>query len=338
MRSTLEDFASTLATRWYRTLEDQLREMHELETRTREAMNELESEWQANGVRSSQTFHVRIRKGQSLPDSIHRVRICGSRRRPGDSVPRSAKPYRRWVKHLKGKPTRAEMYTDVRDVRLLDLFVRFYHRARSLNRARRTLVLGRLSIERRAGAHGEPGPGEGGEVSSPAPLLLPNDLPESSSRALGDAWRLFLRAAALQFELVLVAARYNATTSYKGLRLAFRTDSEHPYGRFVWTLHGKSLVGFSRYLKKRTLTPLKPPNDPPPRRMDPANLSERLMRKLRIPAAARCAIAPHELHRRRMTRAYHQYQDVLGPLFSTAPEGLARAQSLLRSAGFQEAP
>ena len=336
MKHTLDDFASTVATGWYRTLERQLRAMYQLETRTRQAMLELEAEWRALGIRSSQTFHVKIRKNQTLPDSIHRVRICGTRGLPGDFVDPDGKPYHRWVIHLKGKPTRAQMYRDVGNVDLLDLFRSFYNRATCLNRARHTLVLGRLSIERRLKAHAEPEPREAGELSTPAPLLLSRDLPDTSSRALGAAWRLFLRVAALQFELVLIAARYNATTPYKGLRLTFHTDSDHPYGRFTWTLHGKTLIGFAgsfardraRSRAKGTLT----------RRIDPANLPDRLLRKLRIPAAARMAIAPHELQRRRITRLYQRHLDVLVALFSTSPECLSRAQPLLGSAGFSEEP
>ena len=54
------------------------------------------------------------------------------------------------------------------------------------------------------------------------------------------------------------------------------------------------------------------------------------------PAAARRAIRPHELHRRRMARIYGKYLAVLEPLLSTGPKSIRKAEELLRRAGLPE--
>jgi hypothetical protein len=60
------------------------------------------------------------------------------------------------------------------------------------------------------------------------------------------------------------------------------------------------------------------------------------MRLLFLPAAARQAIRPHELRRRRMARIYAKYVAVLSPLLSVGPDSTKKAGALLGRAGFPE--
>lgn len=328
MKTTLDEFARTRATEWYLPLEVHLRELSQLDTRSRLSMNALRDEARGTFPRAAQTFETRCRPGNPLPESIHRVRLCGVPATLGEPPPVTDKPFRRWYTHLTEEPTRKEMFQDLKDVSLLDPFMRFYERAMDLNKARHALVLGRTSIEQRASAWAEPRAWEAGELSIPAPLLLSSNLPGTSLRAMGAAWRFFLRVAALQFELLALAERFNGSPPWKGLRLAFRIDREHPYGRFIWTLHGQRLSRLARLVAKGKS----------PRRIDDASLPDRLMRELKIPSAARKAITPHECHRRRMDRIYQRYVEVLGRLLSTGPRRLREAQKLLDSAGFPDSP
>jgi len=324
MQSTLTEFARTKATEWFQTLERHLGELSQLDTHTRLAMGALEAEFKAMETRSSQTYHVKVRSGSLLPDAIHRVRICGTREVPEGFSRPPEKPYRHWVRHLKGRPTYDELYSEVKDVGLLELFQSFHDRATCLNSARRALVLGRTSIEKRAKALADPRAWEAGDLSDPAPLLQTNHLPHTGVRALGAAWRIFLRMAAVQFELRLLAERHNASPPHRGLRLDYRIDSEHPYGRFIWTYNGRKLSCFARQVAKGKH----------PKRIDDGSLPDRLMRRLHIPTAARKAVTQHERHRRRMAQVFGRYVDKVRLMLSTGPKRQKEAEELLRRAGF----
>lgn len=324
MMKNLEDFALALATEWFRTLERHLASLHELETHTRLSMLSLEEEARTTFPRASLTFHVRVRGRDSLPEAIDFVRLSGRPDRLEELGLVTAQPKKRWYQRLKGPPSRAEMFRYVKDVGLLDLYNQFYSRAQCLNDARNVLALGRSSIEKRAGDRAVPRPWEAGDLSAPAPLLETSGLPETSVRALGAAWRVLLRMAAVRFELIALARRHNASPPRKGLRLAFRVDAEHTYGRFLWTDNGINLSCQARGMAKGRHR----------KRVDPASLPDRLMRRLGIPTVERKAIRPHERHRRRMFALYEDYVDIVHRLLSTAPKRLKKAEGLLRQAGY----
>jgi len=326
MVGTTDDFARTRATEWFRTLERRLGEIIRLDTHTRLAMLALEDEAKGAFPRAAMTFHARIRPGQLLPDSIHRVRLCRVTPTLEGCTPVPEKPIRCWYQHLKGRPSRKELFLYVGDVSLLDLYNRFQDRADGLNSAREALVRCRTSIEKRLRARVDPRAWEAGDLSMPTPLLEIGDLPSTGVRALGAAWRILLRMAAVQYELFAIAERYNADPPYKELWLAFREDSEHPLGRFSWTHNGDRLSLIARRLAKGKH----------PGRVDEASLPDWLMRRLFIPAAARKAIRPHELRRRRMARIYGRYLAILEPLLSAGPKSIKKAEELLRRAGLPE--
>ncbi|HLY74644.1 MAG TPA: hypothetical protein VKU80_11055 [Planctomycetota bacterium] len=286
----------------------------------------LEDEAKVAFPRAAVTFHARIRPGQLLPDSIHRVRLCRVAPTVEGRAPVLEKPIKCWYQYLKGRPSRKELYLYVGDVSLLGLYNRFRDRADSLNNAREALVRCRSSIEKRLKARADPRAWEAGDLSIPTPLLESGDLPSTGLRALGAAWRIALRIAAVQYELFALAERYNADPPYKELRLAFREDSEHPLGRFIWTHNGDRLSVIARRLAKGKH----------PGRVDEASLPDWLMRRLFIPASARKAIRPHELRRRRMARIYGRYLAVLEPLLSAGPKSIKKAHELLGRAGFPE--
>jgi hypothetical protein len=327
MSHTQQDLIRAKAAEWFHALERDLADMLQLETHTRRSMIRFEAEAKETLPRASITFRARYRDGAPLPYAVERVRLCGKPSAREHVPAQSGKPFKRWWKRLKGPPTRAEMFFNVKDVRLLPLYTVFDERKSSLNAARSALVLGgRQSIENRAISWSEPRPWEAGDLPWPAPLLLTRGLPLSSIRALAAAWRYFLRAAAVHTELIAIADRHNADPPLQGLRLSFRVDREHPYGRFRWTYNGTSLAGFARKLARETHR----------KRIDEASLPDRLLRQLRIPAPIRKAIAPHEARRRRMARIYATYVESLNKLFETSPRRMKEARKLLLRAGFPE--
>jgi len=104
---------------------------------------------------------------------------------------------------------------------------------------------------------------------------------------------------------------------------SYRVEQEHSFGRFISTANGNRLSAIARRLAKGKH----------PGRVDEASLPDWLMRRLFIPAAARKAIRPHELRRRRMARIYGRYLAVLEPLLSAGPKSIKKAEELLRRAG-----
>lgn len=321
-----EDFVLTQATQWFRTLELHLGQMGRLLTQTRRAMLSMEAEVRETVPKSSLTYHVKYRDHQPLPDAIHRGRICGSRPELDRLPSASGRPYRRWFQHHKGPLKHDELYLDAKDVGLKSLFIGFEDRKDNLNSAREVLVLGQMSIAARVRPRADRRAWEAGDLSEAPPLLLSNELPAPSIKVLGGAWRIFLRMAAVRYELAALAERHNSDPPYRDLRLAFRVDEEHPFGRFIWTLRGRPVSVIARRLAKGKH----------PGRVDGASLPDWLMRKLRIPAAARKAITPHELRRRRMARIYGRYLEVLEALFSAGPKSIKKAEELLRRAGLPE--
>ena len=326
MRIPKEEFVLNLATQWFRTLERHLGHLGRLDTRTRLAMLSMIAEVRRTISKSSLTYYAKHRDHQPLPDAICRGRICGIRPEKDRLPSATGKPYKRWLEPHPGPLKRDDLYRQVKDVGLQALFQCYEVRKDSLNGARELLVLGRTSIAARVRAHADPRAWEAGDLPLDPPLLLPSRLPAPSIKALGGAWRIFLRMAALRYELAALAERHNAHPPHTGLRLAFRVDEEHPFGRFVWTLHGTRLSVIARRLAKGKH----------PERVDEASLPDRLLRRLRLPAAARKAIAPHELHRRRMARLYTRYLAVLEPLLLAAPKCIKKAEELLRRAGLPE--
>ena len=113
-----DDFARTRATEWFRTLERRLGEIIRLDTHTRLAMLALQDEAKVAFPRAAVTFHARIRPGQLLPDSIHRVRLCRVAPTLEGCTPVQEKPIRCWYQHLKGRPSRRELFLYVGDVSL----------------------------------------------------------------------------------------------------------------------------------------------------------------------------------------------------------------------------
>jgi hypothetical protein len=321
-----EDFVLNQSTQWFRTLERHLGDMDQLLTRTRLAMVSMEAEVRRTIPKSSLTYHVRYRDHQPLPDAIRRGRICGIRPKM-DSLPSaSGKLYQRWFEPHKGPLKRDDLYRQVKDVGLQVLFQSYEDRKDNLNSARTVLVQGRTSIAARVRPRADPRAWEAGDLSLDPPLLLASGLPAPSIKALGGAWRIFLRMAAVRYELAALAERHNADPPYTGLWLAFRVDQAHPYGRFIWTLNGNRLSVIARRLAKGKH----------PRRVDEASLPDWLMRRLHIPAGARKAIRPHELRRRRMARIYGRYLAVLEPLLAAGPTSIKKAEELLRRAGLPE--
>ena len=71
--------------------------------------------------------------------------------------------------------------------------------------------------------------------------------------------------------------------------------------------------------------------------LDDANLTDRAMRKLGIPAAARPAIRRHETERRKIAGHHRYYIALMGHLRKRAGEALAAAWRLLRRADPGEA-
>jgi hypothetical protein len=71
--------------------------------------------------------------------------------------------------------------------------------------------------------------------------------------------------------------------------------------------------------------------------LDDANLTDRVMRKLGIPAAARPAIRRYETERRKLAGHHRCYIALMGRLRKRAGEALAAAWGLQRSADPTEA-
>jgi hypothetical protein len=321
-----EDFVLNQATEWFRTLERHLGDMKQLLTRTRLAMVSMEAEVRRTIPKSPLTYHAKYRDHQSLPDAIYRGRICGIRPEMDRLPSASGKPYQRWFEHHKGPLKRDDLYLQVKDVGLQVLFLSYEDRKDSLNGAREVLVRGRTSIAARVRPRADPRAWEAGDLAEDPPLLLQSRLPAPAIKALGGAWRIFLRMATVRYELAALAERHNADPPYTGLWLAFRVDHAHQFGRFIWTLNGTRLSVIARRLAKGRH----------PRRVDEASLPDWLMRRLHIPAGARKAIRPHELRRRRMARIYGRYLAILEPLLAAGPKSIKKAQELLRRAGLPE--
>lgn len=284
-----------LATQYFRDLEVRLLDLQLAFRKICSAMRSSALEYRKSVKRTALVPYLKLRPGKETASEVHWVRTCRPRPTLGPRPARAEKGRKRWVEYLPGGLTRDRVAQLARDIANVRMFRRFDERFRLLNDARRIIVRARLGFEHTLQGLAV---SRGWEAETPAyavPLVSP-DLPATSKRALGRAWLLCLRLASTDLELQSIAERHNASPVYRGLRLRFERDAAHPYGRSFWSLYGERLLGHARHLAKER------------RRVeDAANLTERVMRKLRIPAPARAALRPHEAARRRLEWCRRSY-------------------------------
>lgn len=302
-----------LATQYFRDLEARLLDLNVV---FREVCSEMQSstlQYRKTLKRTSLVPYLKHRPGKDTPSEVHWVTTCRSRPTLESRPAGPAKGRRRWVKYLPGGLTRDRVAQLAKDIANLPTFRRYDERFLLLNDARRTIVRARMGFEHTLRGLAV---SRGWETESPAyaaPLVSP-DLPATSKRALAHAWSLCLRLASADLELRAIAERHNVKPAYRGLRLRFERDAAHPYGRSLWTLFGERLLSHARHLAKDA-----------GRIEDAANLTERVMRTLRIPARARAAIRPHEAARRRLESCRRSYVALFKHLKKLSGEAVASA-------------
>lgn len=301
----------TLATGHFRDLESRLIGLNRAFVDILSAMASVPREYRRIFKRTALVPYLKHRPGQKLPSQIYWGRIC----RPRPTVERRQgprEPEKRWIEHLTGRLSRTHVVTLAKDVGNIRAFERFDSRVQLLNKARGIVVRTRLACEQRLIGVAR---ADGWDTETPAwetPLVDPA-LPRTSKRALDRAWPLCLRLAAAEVELRAIAGRHNAQPVYRGLKLLFERNAGLPYGRSCWSLPGGRLLGYSRSLGKGSR--------PAP---DDAILTERAMRKLRIPAKARLAIRPHEAARRRVERCRRSIIETFSAVKKRTGETIAR--------------
>jgi hypothetical protein len=207
------------------------------------------------------------------------------------SPPDSAKKLKRWTEHFSGGLTRKRIYHFAKDVASARIYGDVDRQMTHLNLAQTTVNRARQSFEHTLSGVYESNAWMADTLPVQVPLV-PVGLPDTSKRALGHAWPLVLKMAAADYELLALSARHNADPPHRLLRLRFERDRGHPYGRCHWTYFGKSALGFARSFAKDN-----------ERIRDSANLTERVLRGLRIPAHDRGAVRPFEDARRLLERA-----------------------------------
>ena len=316
MNSNRVDQIRELATQYFRELEVRLVDLQIAFRNICSAMRSSTLEYRKSIKRTALVPYLKLRPGKEIASEVHWVRTCRPRPSLGPRPARAGKGGRRWVEYLPGGLTRDRVAQLARDIANVRVFQRFDQWFRLLNDARRIIVRARLGFE-----HTLQGlaisRGWDAETPAYAAPLVSADLPATSKRALGRAWLLCLRLASADLELRSIAERHNASTPYRGLRLRFERDAAHPYGRTFWSLYGERLLGHARHLAKDRH-----------RVEDAANLTERVMRKLRIPAPARVAIRPHEAARRRLESCRRSYITICKHLKQQAGAAVASIAAL----------
>lgn len=305
-----------LAAEYFRDLEARLLDLHHVFREICGAMGKTVSDCRKAIKGSPLVPYLKPRPGKEVASQVYWVRTCRPRPTLGHAPGREGKWGKRWVEHLPGGLTRKRLVQIAKDVASSRVFGRFDDRLRLLNEARRIIVRARLAFE-----HTFQGISisRGWEAQPPAyaaPLVSPG-LPATSKRALGYAWSLCLRLASAEMELRSLVERHNARPTYRGLKLRFERDGAHPYGRSYWTLYGARLLGHARRLAKDGS-----------RIEDPANLTEQVMRKLRIPARARVAIRSYEVARRRLDECRRGYITLITHLKKLTGVAIARVAGL----------
>ncbi len=305
-----------LAAEYFHDLEVRLVDLHRMFRDICRAMETSVSECRKAIKGSPLVPYLKRRPGKESASQVYWVRICRPRPTLGPGPAWAGKGLKRWVEHLPGGLTRDRVAQIAKNVGDSRVFAAFDARFRLQNEARRIIVRARLAFEHTLQGLSA---SRGWETQTPAcaaPLVSPG-LPDTSKRALSLAWFLCLRLAAAELELRSLVERHNARPAYRGLKLRFERDGAHPYGRSYWTLYGDRLLGYARHLAKEG------------RRVeDPANLTDRVMRKLRIPDHARLAIRPHEAARRRLEECRRGYIAVITHLKKISGEAIARVDRL----------
>ncbi len=308
------------ATDYFRDAEMELVDIHILIESVCDGIAALDQDFRRTEKKTGLVPYPRRRPGKLRAQEVNWCRPCRSGNKAGSQGPAKRKERKGWVEYLAGGLTRDRIHHFAKDASHAAVYIAAARRATALNEARAVLVNARMSLEHTFIGRAEPAAWEGGTPDFHPPLVSLT-LPDSSKLALGRAWSLCLRMASVEVEMMAMRDRYDAEPAYRGLRLAFERDAGHRYGRLCWMLHGERLLGLARGLARD-----------PDRTPDNASLPDRVLRKLRIPARARVAIAPHEARRRGMTKLHQKYCTVLGRLKKRAGEAKALAALLLEDA------
>lgn len=315
MNRKKDTYVRNVAAEYFRDAESRLIDLQAVFVDLCSAMASTTQEYRKAVKRTSLVPYLKRRPGKAVAAEVYWGGTC--RRRPTFG-PRSggAPGKKRWVKHLAGGLTRKRIVQLAKDVGNIRLFRNFDEQYRHLNEARGIIVRARLAFEHTLLGLAT---ARGWEAEAPAfaaPLVSPG-LPDTSKRALARAWSLCLRLASAEVELRAIADRHNARPAYRGLRLLFERNAKLPYGRSCWTLFGERILGQASGLAKGG-RPVE----------DEANLTELVMRKLRIPAKARSAIRPHEAARRRVEWCRRAYIEIFWHLKKLTGEAIARVAKI----------
>lgn len=318
MKSDREAYCANRARVYFSEIEARLTALNVLFEASCSAMQSLVDQYRRSVTRCALVLYFKPRQGDRC--ELYWSTIPRRRPRVGDSVFPAAPNRPRRVRHVAGDLSREFVRKLVKDSGLVEGIMEFDRRARELNEARGRVVNARQAIEQMLNTRAIPRAWEAGDLHEPVPLLAA-PLPASSKRALGSAWAICLRMAAVDFEIDAVAQRHNASPPHPPLLLIVDRDVGHPYGRSCWTLNGDRILGHAQALA----TGGRPV-------ADPAALTDRVMRKLQIPAKARRAIAPHEAQRRRMEERHRQYVGIFSRLRSKSGKAVALADRSLDAA------
>lgn len=215
----------------------------------------------------------------------------------------------RWTTHIAGGLTHSHIYLAGADMHRKAEFLEVDRRAEALNDAFHTVTGALQSVRATLEARRDRRAWECGDLDAQAPDVSLELLPPLQS-ALGAAWFMLLRMASAEVELVSLAECYRDEPAYVPLRLTFSRDPDHPYGRLWWTYYGGRLTGWDGRGPQEKLT-------------------DRWMRKARIPSENRRLLAPHERERRRMVRVHKKYTKPLSRIRRRAGQAIIQAEKLL---------
>jgi hypothetical protein len=215
----------------------------------------------------------------------------------------------RWTMHIAGGLTHSHIFQAGADIHRKAEFLEVDRRAGALNDAFHIVTGALQSVRATLEARRDRRAWECGDLDAQAPEVSLELLPPLQS-ALGAGWFMLLRMASAEVELLSLAERYRAEPAYPPLKLTFSCDLDHPYGRLWWKYHRGRIFSWEGGGPQE-------------------NLTDRWMRKARIPSENRRLLAPHERERRRMVRVHKKYTNPLSRIRRRAGQAITQAEKLL---------
>jgi hypothetical protein len=301
-----ETFITEHAKDRFERLEKTLQKLKDAKFRISGEMEDLLLEWRRSFIGWRLHLYKKTRRGCDDPVALYWGSFCKPpKERYG---PYGKNP--RWRKHLKGKLDHASIFKHGADISQEGLVLDFERRAAELNSQFHSVAKALQSAGATYSSWAHRRDWECGDLEFQAPPVL-RDLPPQLQSVLGAAWPLFLRMDSLESMRWVLAAQYEADPVWRDLKLVYLRDKKHPYGWLGWRYLGRPLVSI---------------HEGGPGGVSIENLTDRWMRRHRVPHALRPGIAAYEKERRRLTTLHKRYKEPLFRVNRCAGQALARVK------------